>query len=328
MRPLLMPDLYAEHCQQLAGLQRNHEINMIDHLRVERVQLVNVRYPHAENQREFTALITATARDYYVDDRSQEFLRGDNATAQFQEFWTFQRHNGNWLLREIEQTRESDKLKEDNFFEPFTDKGVEQVYGVAAKGTGAAGPWLEKSVETKATRIERLLNFLGQTDKLWDRTAMLERARQVFVRVLLAQEAGDVTAVSEADLFAAVVLDLRQEISRRRQAGTTIEFRNLCVRKVELILVRNFHDNTHDEFTVRISAHAQRIVRGHDTVISQEEDVTPFEEFWTFGRQAGQWKVKEVLPPAAGAAAVKAENVDEDSSAAQLQWYYKQTRAN
>ena len=75
MQPLLMPDLYAEHCQQLAGLQRNHEINIIGQLRVERIQIVNVRYPHAENQREFTALITATARDYYVDDRTQAFLR-------------------------------------------------------------------------------------------------------------------------------------------------------------------------------------------------------------------------------------------------------------
>ena len=328
MQLLLMPDLYLEHCQQLAGLRRNHEINIIGQLRVERVQIINVRYPQAENQREFTALITATARDYYVDDRTQAFLRGDDTPAQFQEFWTFQRQNGKWLLREIEQTRESDKLKEDNFFEPFTDKGVEQVYGEAAKGVGAAGPWLEKSVETKATRIDRLLNFLVQTDKLWDRTAMLERSRQVFLRVMLAQEAGDVTQVSEDDLFPSVVLDLRQEISRRRQAGTTIEFRNLCVRKVELVLIRNFHDNTQDEFTVRISAHAQRIVRGHATVISQEDDVTPFEEYWTLGRQGGQWKVKEVLPPAAGAAAVKAENVDEDSNAAQLQWYYQQTRAN
>ena len=328
MQPLLMPDLYREHCQQLASLQRNHEINLIDPLRVERVQIVNVRYPHAENQREFTALITATARDYYVDDRTQAFLRGDRTAAQFQEFWTFQRQNGKWLLREIEQTRESDKLKEENFFELFTDKGVEQVYGAAAKGTGAAGPWLEKSVETKATRIDRLLNFLVQTDKLWDRTAMLERAREVFLRVMLAQEAGDVTAVSEEDLFSSVVLDLRQEISRRHQAGTTIEYRNLCVRKVELILVRNFHDNTQDEFTVRISAHAQRILHNSDAVISAEDDVTPFEEYWTFGRQAGKWKVKEVLPTAKGAAAVNAENVDEDSNAAQLQWYYKQTRAN
>ena len=68
------------------------------------------------SEREFAALITASARDYYLDDRTQEFLRGDDAPASFQEFWTFQRLNGAWLLREIEQSRESDALKDENFF--------------------------------------------------------------------------------------------------------------------------------------------------------------------------------------------------------------------
>jgi hypothetical protein len=40
-----------------------------------------------------------------------------------------------------------------------------------------------------------------------------------------------------------------------------VEYRNLCVRKAELILVRNFTDIAKDEFSVRISAHAQKIVR-------------------------------------------------------------------
>src|SRR5262249_34552274 len=117
MKPLLMPDLFAEHCSQLAGMKRNHEINMIADLTVERVDIVNVRYTHKADQREFTALISARARDYYIDDRDQSFLRGDRAAARFQEFWTFQLQNGVWLLREIEQSRESDKLKEENFVE-------------------------------------------------------------------------------------------------------------------------------------------------------------------------------------------------------------------
>src|ERR1017187_5072801 len=183
MQALLMPDLYVAHCAQLQGLRRHHEINIIEGLQVQRVDIVNVCYTQQENQREFTALITARARDYYVDDRDNHTLRGDDEPAQFQEFWTFQRQDGAWLLREIEQTRESDKLKEENVFEQFTDKGVAQVYGKTAGQGGPAGPWLEKSVETKATRIERLLNFLVQTDKLWDRQAMLERARQVFTDV-------------------------------------------------------------------------------------------------------------------------------------------------
>jgi predicted lipid-binding transport protein (Tim44 family) len=328
MKPLLMPDLYAEHCSQLSGLIANHEIDMISNLNVEQVDIVNVRYPQKENDREFTALITATARDYYVDDRTQEFLRGDQEPARFQEFWTFHRQDGAWRLREIEQSRESDALKEENFFEQFTDTGLNQVYDETAGKEGPAGPWLDKETESKATRIERLLNFLVQTDKLWDRQTMLERARQVFLDVTLAREKGDPAAVPTAELFPDVATSLQGELVRLGGQGTQLEFRNLCVRKAELILVRNFSDNSKDEFTVRISAHAQRAVRRNNLLISQDADVTPFVEFWTFGRLDNEWKLKEVLPPARGGKLVAAENVDEGSSPEQLQWYYKQTRAN
>jgi len=327
MKSLMMPDLYADHCAQLSGMVRNHEINVIADLRVARVDIVNVRYTQKEDDREFTALITASARDYYVDDRTQKFLRGDEEPAAFQEFWTFQRQNGAWLLREIEQTRESDALKEENFFEQFTDVGVEQVYGEAAGRAGPAGPWLEKETLSKATRVERLLNFLVQTDTLWDRQALLERARQVFLHVMLAREKGDPASVPTAELFPDVIASLQGELVRLGAQGTQLEFRNLCVRKVELILVRNFADNSRDEFTVRISAHAQRAVRRNNLLISQDQYVTPFVEFWTFSRLDNEWKLKEVLPPARGEGLVGMENVDEDSSPEQLQWYYQQTRA-
>jgi predicted lipid-binding transport protein (Tim44 family) len=328
MKPLMMPDLYAEHCSQLSGMIANHEINMISNLNVEHVDIVNVRYPQKEADREFTALITATARDHYVDDRTGEFLRGDQAPARFQEFWTFHRQGGAWLLREIDQSRESDALKEENFFEQFTDVGLNQVYDETAGKEGPAGPSLDKETLDKATRIERLLNFLVQTDKLWDRQAMLERARQVFLDVTLAREKGDPAGIPTAELFPDVAASLQGELVRLGGQGTQLEFRNLCVRKAELILVRNFSDNSQDEFTVRISAHAQRAVRRNNLLISQDADVTPFVEFWTFGRLDNEWKLKEVLPPARGGELVAAENVDEGTSPEQLQWYYKQTRAN
>ena len=97
MRPLLMPDLFRNHSLQIAQMVRQHEINVIGDLRVDRIDLVNVRYTFKEEQREFTALITATACDYYIDDRTRQRLRGDTAPAQFQEFWTFQLHNKTWL---------------------------------------------------------------------------------------------------------------------------------------------------------------------------------------------------------------------------------------
>jgi hypothetical protein len=64
----------------------------------------------------------------------------------------------------------------------------------------------------------------------------------------------------------------------------TLEFRNLCVRKVELILIRNFADNERDEFVVRIRAHAQRVMLRGCSVVQQDEDVVPFEQNLTFGR--------------------------------------------
>jgi hypothetical protein len=124
MQAGMMPDLYERHCLQLQGLARANEINKIDGVAVEAVDLVHVNYTDKPEERYFTALITAHARDYYVDDRNGNFLRGDEAAARFQEFWTFQWQGGKWLLREIEQARESDVLKRENFFEQFTDAKV------------------------------------------------------------------------------------------------------------------------------------------------------------------------------------------------------------
>ncbi|MBI5584589.1 MAG: Hint domain-containing protein [Deltaproteobacteria bacterium] len=325
MGPLLVPDLFTQHTAQLQGLARNHEINRIDDLKVQGIDLVNVRYTEKADQREFTALITASALDYYLDDRSGKFLRGDRQSALFQEFWTFQWLNGRWLLREIEQAGESDILKDENFAEMLTADTLKGIYGETAAPQGQAGPWLEKDVERKAAKIERLLNFLSQTDRLWDRTPMLERVREVFLNVYLARETGDPARVFD-DLFPPVAEDLKSQTDYWKTQAIRAEYRNLCVRKVELLLVRNFADQARDEFMVRISAHAQRIIRQGEKVLNEQEYVTPFEEYWTFGRLDGQWKLKELLPPGRGKKAVESENVDEDGSPGQLQWYYRQPR--
>jgi predicted lipid-binding transport protein (Tim44 family) len=328
MEPLLMRVLFLQHTGQLKGLARNHEINRIDDLKVEKVDIVNLRYTEKSDQREFSALMTASARDYYVDDRNHKYLRGDKSSARFQEFWTFQRSGDCWLLREIEQAGESDFLKEENFVEMLTDQTLRGIYDEAAGKEGKAGPWLEKKAEVKATRIDRMLNFLVRTDKLWNRQQMIERARQVFLSVFLARESGDPAQAPEADLFRDVAASLRKQILQWQMEGTNVEYRNLCVRKAELILVRNLTDPTKDEFTVRISAHAQKIVRKGHQILSEQQYVTPFEEYWTFGRLDEVWKLKEVVQPARGEKLIAEDNVDEDSSTGQMQWYYRQTRAN
>lgn len=326
MKSLMMPDLFTQHISQIQGMIRNHEINMIAGLSINRIDLVNVRYTNKPGDREFTALVTATAQDYYIDDRTREKLRGDTSPAQFQEFWTFQLWDGRWLLREIEQTRESDALKDENFFEPFTDTQLEQVYGGTADQTGPTGPWLEHTTGRKAVRIERLLNFLYETDKLWDRQAMLNRAREIFTEVYLSRESGTLADSTASKMFPDVAGHLRSEMARWKAGGASVEYRNFCVRKVELILARNYNDRTRDEFVTRISAHAQAITLQNGTVARQDTYVMPFQEYWVFGRLDEQWKLKEILPPAKGDEALKDENVDEGSSQPQLDWFYSKKR--
>ncbi len=326
MKPLLMPELYAEHVSQIQNMIRDHQVNVILDLFVDAVDLVNMRYPNDANGREFTSLFSASAADYYVDDRMRDSARPEEYLGVFQEFWTFHLVDGKWLLREIEPAAQGDALKTENFFEPFTDHGVNRVYAEAAGREGPVGSQVDARTELKVTRVERLLNYLVQDDKLWDGQAMSELARKEFLQVCLAREQGDPERVPAADLFPGIAADLKEEIRSRKEEGASIEFRNLSVLKVDLVLVRNYSDKAQDEFTARISAHAQQIVCRNGQVASEQPYITRFEQYWTFGRLDDQWKLKEVEPPAKGLERVGQENVDEGVPAAQIEWYCRHPR--
>jgi len=266
-------------------------------------------------------------RDYYIDDRTQEFLRGDDSAETFQEFWVFQRMGNNWLLREINQTRESDALRAENFVEELTPEQLKNIYGTLATAAGGEkAPWLEEAIGIKAGKIERMLNFLSSTDKSWDQDFMKEKARKIFAGVLTGVEKLDLSSIS-SELLPGAIEKYSKEIEEMKVLKRTVEYRNLCVRKVDIVLVKNFNDNGKDEFTTRISAHAQIIETENGRVIRKDEYVSPFEEYWTFQKQAGQWKLKEVQEAFSAKTIVQMENIDEESGKEQLQWYYTQERA-
>jgi hypothetical protein len=204
---------------------------------------------------------------------------------------------------------------------------MEQVMGGPTGETGSEGPWRGKEAGRKAGKIERLLNFLVQTDRLWDREGMLAAARQGFTDLFLSTEAGGLSSEASARMFPDAAKDFRNALERQREQGLSVEYRNFCVRKTDLALVRNYTDNSKDEYLARVYAHAQRIVKRRGEVVHKDEDVVPFDEYLTFGRLDGQWKLKEVMPPAIGAGAIAQENLDEDSSLLQLRWYYTKKRA-
>lgn len=327
MQPLLMPDLYADHLRQIEGMRRNHEINLIEGLTIDAVDLVNVRYPQNIHEREFSALITATAQDHYIDDRTRARRRGDEAPAQFQEVWTFHLKENQWLLREIEQTAESDVLQEENYFEQFTDKAVDQVYGETAGAEGPSGPWAEEGFLSRERRIERLLNHLVRTDRLWMRNRMLQTSRSVFIGLMTSREAGVIEAGLSSRLAPELEMHLAEELEKNRKEGIVYEYRNLAVRKAELVLVRNFADKRRNEFLVRIRAHAQKVLKRNNEVVLRDGEVTAFEQYLTFGRIDDDWKLKEIVGDGKARELAGGENVVEGATPQMIAWLYQHKRA-
>ena len=263
-----------------------------------------------------------------MDDRNGKFLRGDKTAARFQEFWTFAWCEGGWRLRGIEQSRDSDVLKRENLFEQFTDAQVEHIYQDKVEMNGPVGNWMDKDMATRAVQIERMLNFLVQTDKHWNRQDMISRTIKVFTELYMARELGELSPLVGGMLFPRSV----GGFGRRNSAGK--KQMGLCSSSAISACARwNWYRCaiapmiTRMSFDAYISAHAQRTMLRNNEIVLQEEYVTPFEEYWTFGRLEGEWKLKEILAQERGQEAVRSENVDEDSCREQLQWYYTKKRA-
>ena len=201
------------------------------------------------------------------------------------------------------------------------------MYGKTAGQSGPLGPNLPADVQMKDANIDRLLNFLVKTDRIWDREAMLATARRLYTGVLLGWQEGRPEAFTGIVATPEMLAHLRSVNESNQLNHWRVEYRNLCVRKIEIVHVNNRNERAEDEYTARISAHAQVISTQNGMIRHQDEFVRPWVEFWTFGRDGRQWSLKEILPAEKGAAMVALENTDEGSSTQMLQWYYSKERA-
>ena len=60
----------------------------------------------------FTALVMASSRDFFKDDKSGEVLRGDKKLYEYQEFWRFRRSKDMWLAERIRPSGDMDMVLE------------------------------------------------------------------------------------------------------------------------------------------------------------------------------------------------------------------------
>jgi hypothetical protein len=122
---LLVSPLRAEHEAQLAAMRASGERNVLDGLRVERLEFVHLNCPAGTPGPELTALITFSAASYYVSALTRTFRRGSRVPARFQEFWVFRREGSTWRLAAIERSHLSTRLSRPNHVGRLTQEQLE-----------------------------------------------------------------------------------------------------------------------------------------------------------------------------------------------------------
>jgi predicted lipid-binding transport protein (Tim44 family) len=125
-RPYVSDELYKRHELQLEGLERQHRVNRIADLALDKVEIVRVVNVTDDSKDRFVAFIECRARDWMEDTETGKVVNGNpSAQTTFQQYWSFSRdpHRG-WVLDEIQQGEEGAYLTQTRDID--TDDGAPQ----------------------------------------------------------------------------------------------------------------------------------------------------------------------------------------------------------
>ena len=318
LHDVMMPGLLAGHTAKVEAMKVRGEINMMDDLKVLHVDFVHVSCPQEPEGRSFTALITASAEDYIVYEQMGGGSRSGTPATTFQEFWTFNQLNGNWALARIDQAGEFDFLSAPNL--PDDPRS-------AAAFLKAAGPAAAAAAMTPARRASGLppaaaRDITGAGSGRWNRQKMEIAATLAFESVYDAWGRND-SSLLKSDFVSPETLDrLKRIMEARRAEGLAFEFKNLFTRRAEIVLASPASKSKvrQDEFTARINATAVRAMLRNGKELHRDAAPEPFTEYWVFGRQGDEWKLRDILPRMDQEGADNTR--DGAPGPAQIEWYW------
>ena len=350
---IMLPYLRASHSSKVENMRRRGEINMMEDVTVKRVDFVHVSCPAGKEGRGFTALITASARDYTISESSGSLISGSRLSSDFQEFWTFHQLNGRWALARIDQVGETDYLGAANKAEPldsgaaaFKASGAPAVAtlgdpgsfplpmgspgdiamtpvpassaapAAAAMPEGGFRPQARDSLPPAAAR-----SVTGASR--WDRQKMEIAATLAFESVYTAWGTNDPAGLSADFVSAEALAKLRRLMDARKAEGLTFGFDSFYTRRAEVVLTSPAEKNPLrlDEFTARITATAQRSMLRNGRELHRDASPEPFTEYWVFGRQNESWKLRDILPRMDQAGEDKSK--DGAPNPSQIEWYWE-----
>ena len=326
LRSRIAPELFDGHTSKVDHMLARGEKNYMENVQVQAVDFVHVRFPAAPEDRSVTALITASAKDYVLNENSGALVRGSRFTSTFQEFWTFRPVNGRWVPSAINQTTEEYILSAPNLpAEPgqTADIPLQAAAVIAAAAMAAPAP-VTPGRQTPAPEQPKAPSRYDASGDPWDRQRMEIAATLAFLNVYGAWEKNRPEDLQADALFPETLAKLKALMAARAKEGLKFEFADLYTRKAEIVLTQ-FAAGTpsrKDEFTARINASARRALSRGGKPLHKDAAPAPFTEYWVFARDADKrWKFREILPRMRQEGGDGCQ-LDVAPTPVQLEWYW------
>ena len=352
LEDIMLPYLRAGHSSKVENMRRRGEINMMEDVSVTRIDFVHVSCPAEKEGRAFTALITASARDYTIDESTGSLISGSRLSSDFQEFWIFHQLNDRWALARIDQVGETDYLGAPNRTEGLADRpaSVRTAGAAAVAALGDPGafpmpmghpgdvplasppmrpPVLPAEGPGSGFRPHRQDPLPAASARnvtaasRWDRQKMEIAATLAFESIYTAWGANDPGGLSADFVSAEALAKLRRLMDARKAEGITFGLDSFYTRRAEVVLTSPAEKNPLrlDEFTARITATAQRSMRRNGRELHHDSSPEPFTEYWVFGRQNESWKMRDILPRMDQSGEDRTK--DGAPNPSQIEWYWE-----
>jgi hypothetical protein len=117
----MTPTALSAYERGIADMRRRKMVNKLEPLSLCQLHFVHVACPAATAAQSITALLTFQASSRYVHECTGAYISGGGYPATFQEFRTFRRDSDQWLLHEVEASRDSTLLSKSNEVAGFTE---------------------------------------------------------------------------------------------------------------------------------------------------------------------------------------------------------------
>ena len=250
VRDRIIPYLARNLVLRWESLKRSGEVQKRFDLVIDSVSIVHFIHSPSEPHIEFTAFIRGSAMTQFLRQETGRFIDGDVVRRPVEECWTFQWMEGKWILREIEQARDSAKLCQDSWEE------------------GLEGGWVGVLHRIRSNKISEALSQLGSMNPIWQEKKMLHFSRNMALAYFSSVEKGSGEWL-EADATLELLAQIKSDHRLFGGLEGTLHFRNLGCCDVSILQV----DPKGSGYTAEVLLHAQRVISRGNRVISSDEEL-------------------------------------------------------